>query len=135
MPYMNWNESLRVGVGIVDEQHKELVRLVNELHDAMTQGQGHARLESTLKGLTDYTVTHFRTEEDYFASLGYDDAASHKREHDSFILQVMDFTKGFEEGTLMLSLDVMSFLGDWLVKHIQGTDRKFAPFFNEHGVL
>lgn len=132
--YLQWTDDLRVGVSVIDAQHRRLVDLVNELHDAMLQGQGSAVLGRTIRALVDYTVTHFGTEERYFAQYAYPAAASHLAQHAAFVEQVEDFKRGFDEGRLMMSLDVLDFLGNWLVEHIQGSDRAFAPYLNERGV-
>lgn len=128
MAYLDWNDNLSVNVPVIDGQHRELVRLINRLHDAMTQGQGQRVLGGTVDGLIEYAQIHFRTEERFFDASGYPDSVAHKKEHEDFVVKVTDFKQGFDEGRLMLSLDVMDFLAEWLVKHIQGTDKKYVPF-------
>ncbi|MDP2299758.1 MAG: bacteriohemerythrin, partial [Actinomycetota bacterium] len=85
-------------------------------------------------GLIDYTRTHFATEEAYFDRYGYPEADAHKAQHQDFVGRVEDFKRGFDEGRLFLSLDVMDFLGQWLIEHIQGSDKEYGPFLNERGV-
>ena len=128
MAYLDWNDNLSVNVRVIDEQHRELVRLINRLHDAMTQGQGQRVLGETVAGLIDYAQIHFRTEEGFFDASDYPGSVAHKKKHEEFVEKVTDFKQGFDEGRLMLSLDVMDFLAEWLVKHIQGTDKTYVPF-------
>lgn len=135
MQYLEWSEDLRVGVTDVDQQHQQLVSLVNELHTAMLGGHGKAALGTTIDGLVNYALTHFATEERYFDTYDYPDSAVHKARHRDFVAQVADFKQGFDEDRLLLSLDVMNFLSDWLVDHIKGTDKPFGPFLNERGVV
>jgi len=66
--------------------------------------------------------------------LNYPETADHKKEHAGFIDKVIDFQKGFEEGRIMMSMEIMNFLRDWLVSHIQGTDQKYIPFFHKNGI-
>ncbi len=134
MEFLTWNESLAVGVSTVDAQHRGLVDLVNRLHTAMSEGRGKVMLGETIDELVDYTKIHFSTEETYFDRYGYPEAGSHKSEHEAFIAKVADFKQGFEEDRLMLSLEVMDFLGEWLVDHISVRDKAFGPFLNDHGV-
>ncbi len=134
MACLQWSDDLRVGVADVDEQHRRLFALMNDLHSAMLRGQGKAVLGSTIDGLFDYTKTHFATEEAYFEAFGYPASATHKAQHLAFVQQVAEFKQGFDEDRLMMSIDVMDFLSDWLVNHIQGSDKAFGPYLNERGV-
>jgi len=135
MAYVEWNDSMSVQVAVIDEQHQGLLRLVNELHDAMTRGQGATILGEIIDGLIDYTHKHFSTEEGYFEASDYPDSLAHKREHRDFVAKVTEFRTGFEEGRFMLTLDIMNFLGDWLVDHILGSDASYAPFLGHEGVV
>ena len=69
MALITWNDSFSVQIGEIDRQHQQLVKMVNELNEAMRQGQGKDILFSTLSGLIAYTTTHFGTEEKYLQSI------------------------------------------------------------------
>lgn len=132
--YVRWSDDLRVGVERVDEQHMKLVGMVTQLYETMLKGEGQTILAEIISGLYDYTVTHFGTEESLFAQHAYPAAPGHIEQHRYFTEQVADFKRGYEEKRLMLSLDVMDFLSDWLVDHIQVMDKAFGRYLNEHGV-
>jgi len=135
MPLMTWTDKLSVGVGVIDDDHKKLVGMVNELYDAMQAGHGKASLGRILDGLVQYTKFHFAREEKFFAQTGYPAAVPHKQEHDALTRQVLDVQQKYAAGAgSTLSLDVLHFLKDWLVKHIQGSDQKYQPHLNAKGI-
>ncbi len=135
MPLMNWTEKLSVGVAVIDDDHKKLVGMVNELYDAMQAGRGRDALGHILDGLVQYTRFHFAREEKFFAQTGYPAAVQHKQEHDALTHQVLDVQQKYAAGaTATLSLDVLHFLRDWLIKHIQGSDQKYRPHLNAKGI-
>jgi hemerythrin len=134
MAFINWHADLSVNVTEIDRQHQKLIAMINELHEAMKLGKGKEVLGKILESLSDYTVTHFTLEEQYFAQFGYPDAAAHIKEHAAFVQKVTEFKQGFDEGRILLSMDIMSFLTDWLMVHIKGSDKKYSSFFNEKGL-
>ncbi len=134
MALMAWNTTLSVKVKQFDEQHMKLVDMVNELHDAMKEGKGNVALGKILNGLITYTATHFAAEEKLMAQHAYPDAAAHKQEHEKLVKQVLELQTNFKAGKAILTLDVMMFLKGWLVKHIQGDDRKYGAYLNSKGV-
>ena len=134
MALLSWKENYSVKVAKIDKEHQKLVGLINELHSAMMERKGKEVLGKIIDELAKYTITHFATEEKYFDKFNYPDTAAHKKEHNDFVAKVSDFQKGFDRGQIMLSMDVMNFLKDWLVNHIQGTDQKYSEYFNKHGL-
>lgn len=134
MSTIEWSDGLSVGIEEIDAQHREVVRLINELGEAMRLGKSREVLGRVLDGLVAYTRVHFATEEAYFRQFEYEGRAEHEKAHAAFIEKVAEFRKGFEEGRVGLSIRMMSFLGDWLVDHIQGTDREYAPAFRKKGL-
>lgn len=134
MAYIILDEKYSVGVKETDLQHKKLVELINSLHDAMKEGKGKDVLARVLQELVKYAASHFATEEKYMTQFNYPGYSAHKAEHEKFVAKVVDFQKDFDSGKAVMTLEVMSFLKDWLVKHILGTDKKYGPFFNEHGL-
>ena len=129
-----WKDAYSVNIGIVDSQHKVLVDLLNELHQAMMTGKGKEQLGNILFKLIKYAQGHFKAEEALMQSKQYPDFANHKAEHDRLTKTVMDFQAKFSKNEVGLTMEVMDFLRDWLMKHIMGVDKKYGPFLNAKGV-
>ncbi len=129
-----WGEKYRVGIEIVDDQHKKLIALINELHEAMSLGEGSEVMEETLDELVEYTYTHFSSEENLMNIYHYPDLGKHKVEHEYFAKQVSNIKHNLERGSsIAITLSTMNFLKDWLSNHILGTDMQYAPFLKEQG--
>ncbi len=131
---MPWSNNLSVDIKLIDDQHKKLVGMINELHKAMKLKRSNATMGSILDRLADYTVTHFAVEEKLFAQYGYPEEKAHVELHRKLVAQVVDIQKKFKSGDAMISMDLMTFLKNWLVNHIQGTDKKYSSFLRGHGV-
>jgi hemerythrin-like metal-binding protein len=134
MALIAWGPALSVGVTVIDDQHKKLIELVNQLNDAMHAGQGRAALGTVLGELVKYTVYHFGTEEKLMAQHHYELSAAHKAEHKKLVDDVGAFKAKFEGGNAMISTEIMNFLRDWLSRHIMGTDKKFGQALIKAGV-
>jgi hemerythrin-like metal-binding protein len=134
MALFEWHDSYSVGVKELDNQHKMLIDTLNELFEAMRNREARAVIAGILKGLSDYVGVHFSYEENLMNKHGYPAFAEHKKAHEVFVQKVEDFYKKHEEGSLMLSMEVMNFLKDWLKTHIKGTDQQYSGFFNQKGV-
>lgn len=131
---IKWTSDLSVGVAEIDQQHKKLFGMVDELNTAMAQGKSKEVLRDTINGLIRYTSTHFKQEETYFAKFGYPDTAAHKNEHINFVQKVKEFRDGYVSGQMGLSISIMTFLTDWLKNHIKVSDKKYEAFFNKNGL-
>jgi len=130
MAFITWKKDYEVGYAKVDEQHKELVSIINQLADAMEKGKGKDELGKVLHFLANYTVSHFKTEEDLMTAGNYPGYPAHKKIHTDLLTQVGDLVKKFDAGKSVLTVSVMTFLQDWLINHIQGEDVKLAGFLN-----
>lgn len=133
MALINWNDSYSVKVKEMDEQHKKLIEMINQLHDAMKVGKGKEVIGNVLTALTDYTRKHFTLEETLMKIHGYPGYEDQKKAHNIMVTQVVNIQKKFSEGNI-LSQQVMTFLKEWLIHHIQGMDQKYGPYFNGKGV-
>lgn len=135
MALMSWNDNLSVGVHEIDTQHQKLVNMLNQLHEAMSKGQGAEVLKPILNGLIQYTASHFQTEERYMQRFNYPGYAKHKEEHDALTWKVKDLKDRFDQGKTMISVETMTFLTTWLTTHIQGTDKLYRAHFNSNGLM
>jgi len=131
---LQWDDSLVTGLSEVDNQHQVLVRMICDLHEAMRAGQGKAQLEAIIGELSNYAVDHFGYEEKLMEQYKYPGYLNHRKEHIAFVDKVIAFGNDFRENRAALTTEVMNFLKNWLVGHIKGTDKKYAPFFIERGV-
>lgn len=132
--FMPWNNNLSVQIKQIDDQHKKLVGMVNELHRAMKSKKSNAVMGGILDRLIEYTATHFATEEKLFAKYGYPEEKPHVEMHKKLVAQALDIQKKFKAGNALISMELMDFLKDWLVNHIQKTDMKYSSFLRGHGV-
>jgi hemerythrin len=135
MALMTWTEKMSVGVKVLDDDHKKLIGMINELQDGLKAGHGKEALGQVLDELVNYTQIHFAREEQYFAQTGYPPASLHKKEHDDLTKQVLEVQAKYKESPLTsLSFEVMDFLKNWLNEHIQGSDQKYASHLNAKGI-
>jgi hemerythrin len=135
MALVIWKDIYVVNVNEIDLQHKKLVGIVNELHDAMIIGKGQTVMGKILDELVDYTLYHFATEEKYFDQYAYPEADLHKKQHQDLVSQVAAIQNKYNSGEKVLTLDVMNFLRDWLHDHIVGSDKLFGPYLNSKGLI
>jgi len=135
MSLLTWGPMFSVGVKEIDDQHKVLIDLANRLNDQMGAGNGgKAVLDKVFNELVAYTVSHFAMEERLMAKHNYTASAKHMDEHKKLVATVADLKKKHEQGENVLTSQVMTFLRDWLTKHILNTDKAFGRELNQKGV-
>lgn len=135
MTFMPWNDTYRVGLDDVDEQHCWLFDATGRLHKEVNQPvPSRAVIGEILEGLMDYTVNHFIMEEDLFQRYGYPQAQAHKALHDEFTSTIMKMMTDFENGT-DIEHKMLAMLNHWLLQHIMKADTAYVPFFREQGAI
>lgn len=134
MAFLNWSDQYSVLVKNMDAQHRRIIDLINQLHDAMKLGKGNDAVGAVLDSLVDYTRTHFAMEERLMQSYGYPDFARHKALHEDLTRQVLDIQSKFRAGQCAITINVMTFLKNWLVDHIAKSDRAYGEFMATCGV-
>ena len=134
MDLVRWNDSFSVNVVEIDQQHKELIKMFNQLATAIQEKKEDDTLEKTLDDLINYAEEHFKIEETYFAQFGYPEEESHREEHLTFVLKVLDYKDKLNKEGKSLSIDVFHFLWNWFKNHIKVTDMQYSQFFNDNGL-
>jgi len=130
----NWSDRYSVHVKAMDDQHKHLIGILNNLHEAMMKGQGQTVTGPLLAELVEYTGTHFAAEERIMEGAKFPTLAAHRAHHHDLTRQVEDFVAHYNRGEAALNVNLLNFLRDWLNNHILKEDKEYSPWLNEHGV-
>jgi len=123
--YIDWDECYSVEVPLFDEQHKILFSLINTLNISMKEGKGKEALGDVLDGLLWYTKVHFKNEEEELRLRNYEHLIEHQAEHEKLINQLLVYQNDFQSGVQVLSPQFLSFLSNWLKKHIMENDFRY----------
>ncbi len=131
---IKWSDDWSTGVSWQDDQHKELVKGINNLFSAMSQGKGEDQVNSVLDFLGDYVVTHFGNEEKLMSELNYTDYDIHKKRHTDFINTFKEYRKKIKtQGiSVELAVEIQKTLCDWLIAHICKIDKKLGTFLQQN---
>ncbi|MBN2695752.1 hemerythrin family protein [bacterium] len=127
--FIGWDFQYETGIKVIDSQHKRLVLLVNELHEAIVVGKTQSILESVFQTLMDYTAKHFSDEERLMLIYDYPEFKEHKDHHESLIREMEGLFFQFRMGELpVASLKVKKFLLNWVLEHIMDDDMRYVEY-------
>lgn len=127
MNYVAWNDRYTLGLPEIDSQHRELVETMNRLWSCLVLPGRGAEVAEILNELTDYTRTHFVAEETLMRIQSYPRLAEHLAEHQQFIDELAKAHDSLQRRP-ETALQLVRFLNDWLVNHIDKSDRHYALF-------
>ena len=130
---ITWSNTISCGIQLIDEQHKTLVDLVNDMfnHISGNEEEEQEYLKKVLKTAVKYVKLHFATEERIFLATKFYGYAEHKKAHDLFILTVTDKIRDFQTGKRVTLSSISNFLKDWILSHIAVMDKQYFVFFRQ----
>lgn len=128
---IRWNSTYELGFKTIDEQHIKLVDIINDFYDAFATAQAHEKIGEIIGELVNYTVYHFTAEEEIFANSNYPNTEEHRKKHKEFVDELKRYHQEVKDGNMTTTYDLMTFLRDWLVQHIMGTDRTYLPYIKK----
>ena len=129
MKAMKWSAELSVGIEEIDEDHRKLVKCLDDLFTACFAGQGPQVLTEILERLQLYTRQHFSHEEDFMRKVGYPEVEDHRAMHGQLVSELDDIIEQHKlGGSHDLSNQTLQFLEDWLTHHILIEDKRIGKF-------
>ncbi len=132
--YVKWKDEYSVGIESIDMQHRKLLSLINSLQTAVYFSTGEEFEHQALDELVDYTKTHFSYEEGLMEQNDYPDFEPHKAQHQQMIARVEEVLAGYEQDKDTAMRNAANFLKDWLINHINGTDKQYSAYLIGKGV-
>jgi hemerythrin len=139
MPQMQpivWNDTLATGIQEIDDQHKILVNIINDIYQGLTGKYNRISLQRIILELRGYIDYHFGAEERLMAEHDFgfshpDEHDSHLQQHQGFIDRLAELEHYLENNRPVFYEDLFIFLRDWLANHILNTDKKLAHFLKQ----
>lgn len=127
MNYVEWCSPMDMGIESLDQEHRQLVDILNRLYACWASCEGPDGAWPFLEEMEEYSLFHFRHEETMMAEAGYSALDEHIREHAVFIESVHEFKDKLKAEGCIVG-DVLAYLSGWLINHILASDHHFSRF-------
>ena len=124
MAYFEWADDMVIDGGPIDADHQQLVKLVNALHSATSEGRGREVVETILADLMGYTQEHLRREEQMMVTLRIPGLQRHQQGHAHFSRQLQELNQRYQQGSIAVPSQLSALLRDWLSLHIRRSDKE-----------
>ncbi|WP_320008253.1 bacteriohemerythrin [Maridesulfovibrio sp.] len=125
---IKWSKDLILGIPFIDAEHRVLVRYAEDFQTALREGQDHEAVARLFDRLLEYTSSHFAREEAFMQKRGFPEIEKHMKEHRRITREVMELNR---DKKYIFPDSIDSFLQDWIINHINTTDRKYVKFFKD----
>ena len=131
MDLIKWRKEFSVGVKELDNQHKKIIKILNQIFTLHEKGKDERQMEKIISNLYEYIKDHFRIEEEYMVKYNYPGYDKQKEEHNRFIDRFSEFQREFLKGHRLTAINLFNFVWDWFSQHILKLDKLYSPFLKE----
>jgi len=129
--WIDWDPSLSVGIDVIDEHHRYLFDLINDLHAVVVNKRGAREVARLVKSLDAYAKIHFRAEEQMMDHYGFSGINRQLHQHHAFEEKIGEFYEELHANPLVAQFDVLAYMGDWLIEHIRVEDAQLQALAHE----
>ncbi len=134
MRIVEWDNRYNTGIKQFDSDHLHLLNLLNQTYNAVIINQSKHEMEYIVHELIDYAANHFKAEEELLGKYNYPQIDAHIQEHEVFSNQIMNYINKFLAGESLLTIEIILFLEEWLLKHISKADKEYSKFLIDKGI-
>ena len=131
--WVEWDDSLRVGIDVIDEHHRYLFDLSNDLFEVISSKRGARDVARVLKSLDQYVQVHFRAEERMMEHYGFGALERQQHQHGQFEERLREFFDELHNNPLTARFDMLVYLRNWLVRHIVHEDSQLRELVTRPG--
>ena len=131
---IQWEENLKLGVAVIDEQHEEVFMYFDKLTNAFQNGEGNSMVIDLLAYLDHYTSTHFKNEESLMELHKYPGLELQRQQHARFRENIATFSEKLANNAPMheIAIKIDAVLIKHFITHIRKLDREFAEYIKSH---
>ena len=131
--YLEWSDKLNVGIEQIDEQHRELVDILNEMYESVYDNHELSVVCELGERLIQCAILHFEAEDKLLLRHNYPVYQEHCIKHAELTREIQALIDGLRQGETSATMTVMHFLRDWLSVHIIHEDKKVGAYLSAHG--
>jgi methyl-accepting chemotaxis protein len=124
---MPWRDEWATGVGAMDAQHRQLINLINRMHNSVKRGEGTAVTDAVIRELIQYTEYHFGAEEELMAKANYGGLPTQREAHTRFVQKAKEAQKRWANGDMSVTQELLDLMVNWLPQHILKLDKQYGP--------
>ena len=125
---VTWSNSYATGISLIDDQHKELVILTNNLYKSCLTDKEGIVFKEAMQHMVEYVRFHFGAEIELLERVNYPDSLNHKKEHEALIRSILDAAKNYDDGKRFVPNIFVRSLKDWIFGHIAISDKLYASY-------
>jgi hemerythrin len=133
MALMTWSSKYSVGVETLDNHHKALINVLNELHAASMRGKAQEVAGRLIDQVISIANEHFAAEERFMESIKFPGLAEHRAKHKEMTGKVAEFVARHKKGDTTVYTQLLYFMRDWLSNHMLTVDGEYAAWLASHG--
>jgi len=126
-----WSPEFSVGVGLLDEQHKRIISMINQLSSVKEVTTDSEMISDLITKMTQYSQKHLKYEEELLLQYRYPLFEEHKQDHRYYLKKIVAFTLAIPNGIPEVPQEVSAFLNQWWQNHILNEDMKYKPFLQQ----
>ncbi len=134
MTMIEWDDKYCVDISLIDEQHKKLIEIINKASMVEISSNNPKDVLAILDQMTEYILKHFETEEHYMREFNFPGLESHRNEHIDFTNTTIDYKIRAVGGDYKIINEIIEYLMEWIVNHIQVIDRQYIDCFKRNGL-
>lgn len=134
MEIIKWRDTFETGIEQMDEQHRRLIHLINQLYDILKTKAGYDAIDAILQEMADYAEHHLRDEEQLLAEHGYPGLEQHRQVHQSYFSRMDELLEAMNRDRQTATQQVYVFLRQWWINHIVEEDKRYGEYLRGKGV-
>ena len=125
MTLIEWRDEFSTGIGSIDHEHRELIALINEIHDKVDSDLHKSAVLEFFGALHASISSHFALEEVIMRAAGYDEYEAHKEEHERLLDDIRDIMDAYDTAEGNTYRDSLSgHLEEWFSEHFRTMDAR-----------
>lgn len=125
MTLFNWGEIYKTDIPEIDDQHKHLIELANELHNSIQENKEYTIIKKIIFDLVEYTRRHFSYEEQFIKKNNPDEFEHHHLQHKNLIDRMTHILKSYSPNKPQMAVELLELMKFWIIQHIRKNDSRY----------